>query len=205
MNLFHYFFANQLEFWAFLTSLLGVWLMTRGWLIAWPAGLIGVALYAIVFVQSRLYADASLQLFFLAMLLYGWWHWLHPQPGKAELPVSRVSAKSWMIYAVTTTAAALVIAQILRLKTDSNTPYMDATTTAMSLTAQWMQARKQLENWAVWIAADLLYIALYLYKDLRATAILYGLFCILAVMGYAGWRKFLRNIQTTATTPAEIS
>jgi nicotinamide mononucleotide transporter len=195
-QLYHFFFSSQLEFWAFVTSLAGVWLMTRQWLIAWPAGLISVVLYAIVFVEYKLYADASLQLFFFAMLAYGWWHWKHPQPGRRELPTSHVTLREWGIYTVLTALAALAIAQLLLHATDSKTPYWDASTTALSLAGQWMQARKQLENWIVWIVADVLYIYLYLVKDLKATAILSVLYCILAIMGYLQWRKAMRSEAT---------
>lgn len=228
-SLYRYFFGSQLEFWAFVTSVAGVWLMTRQWLIAWPVGLVSVILTALVCCQSRLFADAGLQIFFAAVLLYGWWHWLHPGPAQPALPVTRLAPAARLPLALATLAmfavifllntglkfylspgggagwrqalATLGLGAILKT-TQWGVTAGDSLTTALSLTAQWMQARKQIENWALWIVADVLYIFLYWLKDLNSFAILSVIYCVLAVMGHIEWRRSLRAASGAVPRPA---
>lgn len=144
-----------------------------------------------MFFQARLYADMGLQAVYIVLQIYGWYLWLHGGPDRGELRVSRVTAGLILFLATLGIAATLLMGWSLSIYTDADLPYWDSTTTVMSLIAQWMLAKKILENWLVWIGADVLFLGIYYYKELYLTCALYGLFLILAVLGLLAWRKTL--------------
>ena len=78
---------------------------------------------------------------------------------------------------------------LLRHTTDAALPFMDSFLSSTSLVAQWMMTKKLLENWLVWIAVDVLYVGMFLFKGLFLTAGLYAVFLVLAVRGYLDWRR----------------
>ena len=109
--------------------------------------------------------------------------------GHTELPISRTGVRNAILLAAATASATVLLALALRRFTDSVVPFWDGITTALSLTAQYMLSRKLLENWWVWMTADVIYIALYGYKSLYLTGALYLLFFGMCIAGYAGWKK----------------
>ncbi|GHJ44862.1 membrane protein [Catellatospora sp. TT07R-123] len=176
----------------FLTGVVNVWLLVREHVANWAVGILNVALLLVVFWDSALYADAGLQLVYVVLGLYGWWHWLYGRGRRRELAVSRTSAAEWAWLAAASAAGTLGLWLLLTRVTDSTVPWADAVTTVLSLAATYLQCRKKVESWWVWIAADLVYIPLYLYKDLWLTAVLYVVFLGLCVAGLAAWRGALR-------------
>jgi len=102
-----------------------------------------------------------------------------------------------LLFLVTALSTA-VMAFVLEKFTDSQVPIGDGVTTALSLTAQYMLSRKLLENWWVWMTADVIYILLYCYKSLYLTGILYAIFFAMCIMGYRGWRKSFAGLSQTA-------
>jgi nicotinamide mononucleotide transporter len=98
-----------------------------------------------------------------------------------------------MVMASATVIATILLASMLRRFTDSNVPWLDATTTSLSLSAQFMQSRKLIENWWVWITADAIYLGLYIYKHLYITTLLYAVFMAMCFAGLMQWRRDLRN------------
>jgi nicotinamide mononucleotide transporter len=94
--------------------------------------------------------------------------------------------------ALATAAATALLTAALHRFTDSAVPFWDGITTALSLTAQYMLSRKLLENWFMWMTADVIYIALYAYKSLYLTGVLYLLFFGMCIAGYVGWKKSFR-------------
>ncbi len=174
-----------------LSGILAVWLTTRQNIWCWPAGIVNVSLYAIVFYRSKLYADMALQLVYVALCLYGWYHWKHPGAQRTRLPVSRLRPRTALALLVVGMPALAGLGGFLSRRTDASLPYLDSATTVASLLAQWLQTRKVLENWHVWIVTDLVYIAMYVYKDLFLTAGLYLVFTALAIVGLREWRKSL--------------
>jgi nicotinamide mononucleotide transporter len=156
----------------------------------WPAGLVSVGIYIVVFGRARLYGDAGLSVLYAILSVHGWWCWRHPQPGRTELPVTRVSRREAAILG-TAAVAALPALRALLAALGGALPGPDAVGTVLSLAAQWLTNRKKLENWLLWIAADLLFIAIYVAKDLRPTAGLYMVYTVLAGQGYRAWRRTL--------------
>ena len=176
-----------------LTGLWCVALLWRGSVWNWPVGLINNALFFVLFWGAGLYADASLQVVFFLFGVWGWWNWLRgtttPDAAPTRAPTAHLIA---LIPASLIGTAALSL--ILQRFSDSTVPTWDGAVTALSLGAVWMQGRKYLENWLVWIAVDVLSIGLYLYKDLALTAALYAVFLGLCVVGYRDWRRITRRI-----------
>jgi nicotinamide mononucleotide transporter len=182
---------SPIEVLGFVTGVGCVWLAARENVWNWPIAIVNAASYIIVFFGAKLYADAGLQFVYVAISVYGWWSWLHGGRDHSELPVSRVRSGSLPLLALVTVASTAAIMFLLRRFTDSTVPFWDALTTAMSLTAQYMLARKIIENWWLWMAADVLYVALYIYKALYLTAVLYAIFFVLCVVGLLRWHKLL--------------
>jgi nicotinamide mononucleotide transporter PnuC len=183
---------SLIEILGFLTGAVNVWLLARQNIWNWPVGLANNALYVAVFLTAGLYGDAGLQLVYITLGIYGWWTWARPG-ARAELSVTRTPPATWIWLIPAAIAAAIGLAFFLRSFTDSTVPNWDALTTALSLAAIYGQTRKYVESWWIWIAADLIYIPLYVYKHLLLTSGLYFVFLLLCVMGLREWSKALRQ------------
>jgi nicotinamide mononucleotide transporter len=179
------------EILGFLTGVVNVWLLARQNIWNWPVGLANNAFYVAVFVAAGLYGDAGLQLVYITLGIYGWWTWSHPG-ARVQLAVTRTPRSTWIWLTPATIAAAFALALFLRRFTDSTVPGWDGFTTALSLAAIYGQTKKYLESWWIWIAADMIYIPLYIYKQLWLTSGLYFVFFLLCVIGLREWSKALR-------------
>lgn len=174
-----------------VTGLWCVWLIVREHVWTWPVGLLNNAFYLVLFWTSGLYADAGLQVVYAVIALYGWWQWLYGGEEGSTLKIQ----KTPLVQAVGTALAVLLgtggLGWFLARYTPSTVPWMDAWTSALSLGAQYLQSRKYLEGWYLWILADLFYIGLYLQKDLVMTSGVYAVFLLLCIKGLRDWRKSL--------------
>jgi nicotinamide mononucleotide transporter len=159
----------------------------------WPLGIINVALYIIVFYHAKLYADMGLQVVYVVLAAYGWWHWLHGGVNRGTLRVSHVSGRETILLAAAFAVGTVGLSTFLARATDASLPLADSALTAASLVAQYMMTRKYVECWLVWIVADVAYVAMFVYKALWPTAGLYLVFSALAVMGWRQWRASLRE------------
>jgi nicotinamide mononucleotide transporter len=187
--------TDPVEILGFLTGALCVWLLARQNIWNWPIGIANNIFYVVVFVRSGLFGDAGLQLVYIVLAAYGWWTWLRPRSEEmgvpSELTVARTSNRQWIWLALATTAATLLLRAFLTSFTPSTVPWWDGLTTALSLAATWGQCRKLVESWWIWIAVDVIYIPLYVYKGLRLTALLYLVFMLLCVAGLRSWNRSL--------------
>ena len=188
------------EILGFVTGAASVLLAVRESAWNWPVGIANNVFFLILFWKARLYADASLQIVYIVISIFGWWNWMRGGAGHTELPVSRTTARAGIVLAMLTAAATVLLIVILRRFTDSTAPLGDGVTTALSLAAQYMLSRKLLENWWVWMSADVIYIGLYFYNSLYLTGVLYLLFFGMCIAGYLGWRKSL-----TLRVPREVA
>lgn len=185
------------ELLGFVTGVVNVALLVRQHPLNWPVGILNVMLLLVVFLDTGLYADAGLQVVYIALGLYGWWCWLFGNEGRTQLVVGRTRRSEWFVQTVVGVAATVTLWWILDRLTDSTVPLPDAVTTVLSLLATYGQCRKKAESWFVWIAADLIYVPLYLYKGLWPTSILYVVFLGLCVAGARAWYADLRGRETT--------
>ena len=160
----------------------------------WPLAIASSLLYALLFADSRLYGEAGLQLFFIAIAGWGWWQWLRGRGGDGLALRVRpmTSAQRWQAL-FATLAAWPVLALLLVRGTDSDVPWLDALPTVASVTGQLMLGRKLVENWPVWLAVNIFSVGLFAYKGLWLTALLYALFAVLSVVGWRAWRRMARG------------
>ncbi|MDO3704758.1 nicotinamide riboside transporter PnuC [Micromonospora sp. C28SCA-DRY-2] len=189
------------ELLGFATGALNVWLVARQRIANWPVGIANVLLLMLLFWTAGLYADAGLQLVYVALGLYGWWAWLYGGERRSRLTVSRTGPGEWWALAAAGLALTVGLWALLTRATDSTVPLPDALTTALSLLATYGQTRKRVESWWLWITADLVYIPLYAYKGLYLTALLYLVFLGLCVLGLREWRADLRRQGSATPVP----
>lgn len=185
--------TTPLEVLGFLTGAICVYLNTRQNVLGWFFGIINAVLYAAVFWQVRLYADMGLQGYYFLTSIYGWWMWKFGGKSHDGVRVTQTPVKLYPLFVFIFIAATLSWGFLLGKFTNGTLTYADSALTIASLIAQWMMARKYLENWIIWIVADVCYVAMYFYKDLHLTAILYFVFLVLAVMGYIQWKRDLEK------------
>jgi len=179
--------SKPLEAVSVVTGAVCVWLTVRESVWNFPIGLANVATFCVVFFGARLYADAGLQVVYFVLTLAGWYLWLYGGERGTALRVSRVGPGE--AAAVAAAGAALTVVLWLTLRhVGGSASFFDALTTSISLCAQWMLNRKQVESWYAWIAADLVYVPLYTYKGLYLTAGLYAVFLVMATLGLLRWR-----------------
>ena len=183
--------SNIFEIIGVVSGILGVWLTTRQKIWCWPVGIVSVAAFVAVFFRAKLYGAMGLQCVYVGLLGYGWYAWLHGGEGHHALTVSRVPGRLALALAIGGSIVTAAMGFWLRRSTDEALPYLDGFTTAFSLTAQWMQARKYLENWLVWVVVDVVYVGMSLSQGLTITAALYGVYVGLALLGFRDWRKSL--------------
>ena len=187
--------VTWIEVVAFVVSLWMVGCEMRVHPLAWPLAMVSSLMYALLFADSKLYGEASLQVFFVAMSLWGWWQWLrgHGADGGA-LVVHTLSRRGAAIAVAATLLAWPVLAGVLMHWTDSNVPWLDALPTVGSILGTWLMARKYIESWWAWIAVNAFSVALFGYKHLWLTVILYALFTGLSWAGLRSWRKLQGHV-----------
>lgn len=187
-----YITENWVEIAGAVLSLLYLYLSIREKSALWIFGFISSVLYIFVFFESKLYADMSLNFYYLGVSIYGWINW-HRKTGQFKdsgLHITRISGKRQiLLYLFGTIFVYLAYYLVLEFLTDSTIPVADSVVGALSVIATWMLARKKIENWLVWIVVDAFAAGLYFYKGLYPTTILFIIYTIMAVVGYYQWKK----------------
>jgi nicotinamide mononucleotide transporter len=191
--------VTWLEIVAFWLSVAMVVCNIRVNALGWPLAIISSLLYARLFLDARMYGETGLQFVFVGLAVWGWWQWLrgHSADG-STLRVSSLGIAARGRLLMTMAVLWPTLGWLLARHTDSDVPWWDAFPTAGSLIGQWLLGRKYTDNWPVWIGVNLVSVALFAYKGLWLTALLYGLF---AVMAWAGWRAWL-EIETRSASPS---
>ena len=182
-----------IELVAVVLGLISVWLVIRQNVICYPLGIISVFIYIFIFYEVKLYADMGLQVFFVILQAYGWYEWLYGGVNKTKLTVRRASRRTRATLFLFTVSGSAVLGYLLHRYTDAAVPFVDSTLTVMSMAGQWLVARKYIENWNVWMVVNIGSIAMYGYKDLYFTMILYAVYFGLAIVGYREWKKELMS------------
>ena len=182
--------VTWLELVAFALSIAMVVLNIRVDPLGWPLAIVASLLYFLLFWNSRLYGDASLQVFFAVIAGWGWWQWLRGTDASGQaLHVRHLGAKGRIGVLAAIAIAWPATALFLRRFTDTDVPWWDAFPTAASVVGQWLLGRKYVENWPVWIVVDVVGAALFAYKGLWLTTVLYAVFVAMAAVGWRGWQR----------------
>lgn len=197
LSIFRLWSLSLTEVLGFVTGGICVWLVVKEHIWNWPVGLANNVFFFVLFYSTRLYADMALQVVYLGLGIYGWWHWLYGGVNHKELAISRTPIREWIALAVAIPLATIGFREIL-LWLAGAAPFWDSLSTVLSLAAQYLLTRKRLENWFFWILADLIYIPLYFSRSLPLTAVLYGVFLIMCFIGLAQWLASWRRRKLVA-------
>lgn len=191
---------NYLEILGTLVGLIYLWLEYRASIWLWVANVVMPAIYVVVYYQAGLYADFGINIYYLLVSVYGILYWWKGRQGDVqsskevqELAISHTPGQMWARLGIISLALFLLIAFILISSTDSTVPWLDSFTTALSIVAMWMLARKYVEQWLVWIVVDAVSAGLYIYKELYFTAGLYALYTVIAYFGYVEWKRLMKS------------
>ena len=182
-------FLQILEIIATVSGILCVYLQTREKIIAWPFGLISVGILVYVFYVSRLYSDVILHTIYIGLNIYGWWYWSSGAGQDKQAAIKRLSSAHLVLWALLIFAGTAIWGYFMNRMTNADLVYFDAFTTAGSLTAQYLLARKILQNWIIWIIVDVVAINVYIIKDLYFTAFMFFIFLLLCIKGFIDWNK----------------
>ena len=180
-----------LEIIAALAGVLSVWFAKKNNVLVFPTGIISVLIYVYITYENKIYAEAGINLYYFVMSIYGWVLWTSKNT-KIKKSISRNKKSENGIYLLLFIIFFIILYFILRM-TDSDVVFLDSITTALSLTAMLLLARRKLENWIFWIVADIIYIPLFIYKGLYITSGQYFVFLILAISGYFEWKTSIEN------------
>jgi len=181
----------------FATGGVCVWLVVREHMWNWPVGLANNAFFFVLFFQTRLFADMGLQVVYFGLGVWGWINWLYGGEQRTVLRVSRASPIEWIGLVAFVPLGTWGLREVL-VAVNGAAPLWDALTTVLSLSAQYLLCRKRFENWFFWIAADIIYIPLYLSRELPLTAVLYAVFLCMCLIGVRQWRRSLRTVLPAA-------
>ena len=173
-----------------LLGLLYLWLEYRANIWLWIVGAIMPMVHGVLYLSSGIYADAMMQLYYVFAGIYGLYVWLRGTKRAEKVVNIQYTPTKWIIPLVVVYAVLHVVMYYLLSEfTDSRVPFFDSMSTALSIVAMWMLSRKLVEQWLVWLVVDAISVGLYLYKGIPITAMLYTLYCALALAGYMRWRK----------------
>lgn len=181
-----------------LFGLISVYYASRGNILTWSTGIINELFLFILFFQVQLYADMLLQVYFFIVTLFGWHNW---KTNTGDLPIKRLSAAGLKLYCVLLALGTLTMGMVIShlplwlpvyFPLPAAFPYIDSFVTVASILATVMLAKKQVENWVLWIVADIVSVVLYIVKGVYFLSAEYMIFLVLATYGFLQWRKKLR-------------
>lgn len=191
---------NYLEIAGVAIGLLYLYLEYHANVWLWIVGVIMPAIYIFVYYDAGLYADMWISVYYILASVYGLIVWIRKHSASGQTPqgvaekesaqgIKSMPRRYYLWIGLIIMALTLGIGMALSRLTDSTVPWADGFTTALSIVAMWMLAKKYTQQWLMWIAADLASSALYIYKDLWLTSGLYLLYAIIAYFGYKRWKK----------------
>ena len=185
----------MLEIFAVIFTFICVYLTTKNKVSAWPVGIIGVTLFLILFLQIHLYAEVITQLVFLFQSFYGWYNWAKIRD-KPPAPIDSLTTKERIGWGSSIFILTGILYEILT-HTSASIPLVDSFTTSISIVANWLLAKRKLENWWLWIFVDVIYVGMFMYKMVYWTSGLYFVFFFMAIYGYRQWKtEYIKNADT---------
>ncbi len=185
---------TTLEIAANILNLLGVYLAAKNKVSTWPIGIVGCILYGVMFYEVKLYADVTLQVFYVVTSFFGWYYWQKGGDGKAELPVTRVKLSRLLFYGVAGIMTSVMYGFMLAKTTDASYPFIDSMILSFSVIGQLLMMNRKLECWPVWILVNTLSIPLFISKGLYLTSFVYALFWVNAVWGHFQWKNVGKEV-----------
>jgi nicotinamide mononucleotide transporter len=188
-----------LEAIAFTFGIASVWFAKKENILVYPFGLVATIITVYLLYKAQYFGDMMMNFYYSIMSLYGWWNWSRKKNDKIIVPISRTTFNEKIIGILLVLLTMLVTYGVYRyFGTDIKTEnYIDIFTSGIFFTAMWYMATKKLENWMLWIFADIITVPLYAYRGLGILSLQYLIFTILAIQGYLAWKKNLNKTQST--------
>jgi len=180
---------SLLEVAGVISGLLCVYLAAKNIIWNWPLAIISVVIYIFIFYDSNLFADMGLQVYFLAVNIYGWYFWSQKPSSETKAPVTSIKKREILLSALAIIIFTFLLGWTLFNHTTASYPYLDSFCTACSIVAQFFMARKVLQNWLLWVFVDVIYVGIYIFKDLHLTAVMYAIYIVIALIGYMDWKR----------------
>lgn len=188
-------FFIVLEAIAFVFGIASVWFAKKENILVYPTGLVATIITVYLLYKAEYFGDMMMNFYYSIMSVYGWWNWSRKKNDTIVVPISRTNTKEKVIGVLFVIATMLITYGVYsyfgtEIKTEN---YLDIFTSGVFFTAMWYMANKKLENWTLWIFADLITVPLYAYRGLGMLSLQYLIFTILAIQGYLAWKKSLNK------------
>lgn len=189
------FFFITLEVTAVVFGIISVLFARKNNILVYPTGLISTLIFIYILYNFKLYGEFIINIYYSVMSILGWYLWSKRTNGQEEFPISIMNLKEYKISGLIFTVTILFIALVYHFfdKFTDLTAYVDAFTTALFFVGMWLMAKRKIENWIVWIVADIISVPLYYYKGLTVSSLQFIVFTIIAILGYLEWRKYLQK------------
>ncbi|MBR9845082.1 MAG: nicotinamide mononucleotide transporter [Algicola sp.] len=191
-----------LEAIAFFFGIASVIYAKRENILVYPVGLVATVITMYIFLHDELMGDMMMNFYYSVMSIYGWWNWSRKKNNTYVVPISRTDAKEkWIGFGMFLLTIGVTYAVYKGYGTHiDSSNYIDMFTSGLFFTAMWFMANKKLENWTLWIFADLITVPLYAYRGWGMLSLQYLIFTILAIQGYLAWKKSLNKSQLETQT-----
>ena len=158
-------------------------------ILCWPAAVISTLIFLYIFWDVKLYMESGLQVYYLAMAVFGWYQWRLANDGSTSLQVSMWSMRQHLIALSLIALLTFISGYLLNSGTDAQLPYLDSLTTWGSVVTTFMVVRKVLENWIYWLVIDSISIYLYMDRELYFTSLLFAVYIVIIFFGWFSWSK----------------
>lgn len=185
-------YFRWLELIGFLFGIAGVWLTVRKNIWCFPTGIVNVLITAYLVFDKKLFADTLQQLVYFVLLVAGWVIWITKKKEQHEVKIEATYIKEYLIMIPVFLAGSFLMGWLLQNHSTASLPYADSFATVLCFMAQWMIAKRKIENWILWMIANPAYIIIYIMKEMPLYAILSGVYLLMAVLGYREWNKMLK-------------
>jgi len=184
-----------LEAIAFIFGILSVWYAKKANILVYPTGIICTVITVYLLYINEYFGDMMMNIYYSVMSIYGWWNWSRKKENKPMVPISRTNTKEKLVGVLFFVMTMIVTYLVYKAYGyDMKIPnYIDIVTSGIFFTAMWYMANKKLENWTLWIIADVITVPLYAYRGLGMLSLQYVIFTILAIQGYIEWKKSLNS------------
>ncbi|NNP71532.1 nucleoside transporter [Acinetobacter defluvii] len=180
---------SGLEIFAVIISVIGVALTIKRNMWCWFFNFLAFVLYAYLFFEFKLYGETILQFFFMVVNFYGFYHWLKGKQQDHEIRIVPISVHLVIIQMFLAAVGGFLFGWSLHHFTDAALPWLDSQLAAFSLLATYWTSRKHIATWVLWVFVDVVYVGMFLHKDLYLTAVLYAAFVLMAAFGWWQWTQ----------------
>jgi len=192
---------HYLELAGTLSGIAGVLLTARQIIWCWPVNMISVCSYMVVFYKAEYYLLSGLQVFYLVLVIYGWFHWKYGAGEKKKLPVTTMRLRLFILVMLVIAAGGAATGMLMAKYAETDTPYLEAYLTVSSIASTWLGARKILENWLIWLVIDTAFVITFIRDEMYPTVVLYVFYIILAIYGFSEWRTDYRKNMGRCVSP----